>query len=244
MIIMDTGIAISYILIIIITLIGGMYPLVVANAKRLTYFVSFGAGTLLATSFLHMIPESMKLVDSIQLIPKIMLFGFLFLYVVERFVMIHICEEEHCDVHPFGITSFIGLSFHSIMAGITLGAGIEASYSLGLVMLFALIIHKIPESFTLTSIMMHSNYQRKNIIRSLLLYAIMVPAGAIIGTAVFDAKDTGLLGYAIAFSAGMFLHVSVSDLLPEVHKVRDKRNLILASFFAGIVVVYIATLLI
>ncbi len=243
---MDTGIVISYILIIIVTLIGGIYPLVVANTKRLTYFVSFGAGTLLATSFLHMLPESMELVDSVQhaSIPKIVFVGFLFLYVIERFVMIHICEEEHCDVHSFGITSFVGLSFHSTMAGITLGAGIEASYSLGLMMLFALIIHKIPESFTLTSIMMHSNYQRKNIMRLLALYAIMVPAGAIIGTVLFDASETGLLGYAIAFSAGMFLHVSVSDLLPEVHKVREKRNMILASFFAGIMIVYIATVFI
>ncbi len=244
---MDTeiaGIAISYILIIIVTLIGGMYPFVIKSAKHLTYFISFGAGILLATSFLHMLPESMELVDSVQhaSIPKVVFLGFLFLYVVERFIMIHICEEEHCGVHSFGIASFIGLSLHSTIAGITLGAGIEASYSLGLMMLFALIIHKIPESFTLTSIMMHSNYQKKNILRLLGLYAIMVPAGAIIGTAVFDASDTGLLGYAIAFSAGMFLHVSVSDLLPEVHRVREKRNLILASFFVGILLVYAATI--
>lgn len=240
---MDIEIAASYILIIVITLIGGIYPLLVRNAKHLTYFVSFGAGTILATSFLHMLPESMNLLDPVQhaSVPKIVFIGFLVLYVIERFIMIHICEEEHCDVHAFGIVSFIGLSLHSIIAGVTLGAGIEASYSLGLIMLFALIIHKIPESFTLTTIMMHSNYRRDNIIKLLILYAAMVPAGILIGTVAFDSTDSGLLGYAIAFSAGMFLHVAVSDLMPEVHRVREKRNLVLASFFVGIIIVYLAT---
>ncbi|MDP2603781.1 MAG: hypothetical protein Q8S00_14485 [Deltaproteobacteria bacterium] len=71
--------------------------------------------------------------------------GFLLIFVMERFVFIHACEEHECDIHQMGIPAFLGISLHSLLDGVALGAGLLLP-QLGAVVLLAVIVHKMPDS--------------------------------------------------------------------------------------------------
>ena len=106
-----------------LTLAGGLLPLVREwSQSTIRLLLAFGTGVLLGAAFLHMMPEAMHgLGDSVGLW---VLAGFLVIYVLERFVMLHPCEEEHCAFHHMGLAAFLGITLHSLIDGFALGAGL------------------------------------------------------------------------------------------------------------------------
>ena len=68
--------------------------------------------------------------------------GFLGIYVMEKFIMVHPCEEGACDYHKIGVAAYVGIGFHSILDGVAIGAGNMLNISL--VILLAVTIHKFP----------------------------------------------------------------------------------------------------
>ena len=131
-----------------------------------------------------------------------------------------------------GLAAFFGLSVHTFVNGVALGAGYLSGIA-GVVTL-AIAAHKLPEAFTLTAILLHENYRRIRIVFMSLLFMTMIPLGVVAVQFWAVSPGTPLTGYALAFSAGTFLHIAVSDLLPEVHKSSHHRLVILSAFIIGV----------
>ena len=109
--------------VIFISLLGGFLPLMRALSQRaLALLLSFSAGVLLGAVFFHMLPEVSSALGANLGLP--VLAGFLLIFVMERFVFVHACEEHDCDIHQMGIPAFLGISLHSLLDGIALGAGL------------------------------------------------------------------------------------------------------------------------
>ncbi len=224
-------------IIIFIAWLGGLIPFYFRENLRLIHlFISLGAGVLLGAAFLHMIPDAVEYIG-----PKVglgTLLGFLSLYLLEKFIMTHPCPAEHCEYHKLGLTAFIGLSLHSLITGLALGAGIMVP-RLGLIVFLAVLFHKLPASLSLTSLFIKEHYSNKKLFSYLTAFSLMVPLGAFI--TYFFFKETAshqTIGYLIAFSAGTFLHVAADDLLPEVHLHGTDRIARLITFLAGLVIIW------
>ena len=235
---MIESLAVYSLLIIAAALIGGLLPLV-ANWQRHTVrlFISFGAGVLLGAAFLHIIPESADLIQAAMGVP--LLLGFLTLYIFEKFVMVHSCEAEDCHYHELGWPAYIGLSLHSIVTGLVLGTGILVP-QVSLVIFLAIFFHKIPESFSLASLLVHGEVPKKRIFIAILIFSLIVPVSALVTLLIFDSVSTRLIGWLLAFSAGTFLHVAADDLLPEVHSAQLNRKTSLAIFLGGLFIMWIS----
>lgn len=213
--------------------LGGVLPLILPRLRpHLSVALSISAGIMLGTACLHLLPDAMHLVGAD--VGWALLAGFLFLYFFEQFVTVHICEAMGCEFHHIGIAALFGLSVHTFVNGVAMGAGFVSGIG-GLVTL-AVAAHKLPEAFTLTSILIHENYRRLNIALMSLLFMGMIPLGVAAVQYLSISPQSPLTGYALAFSAGTFLHIAVSDLLPEVHKSSHHRLIILAAFVVGIAV--------
>ncbi|MDQ7054336.1 MAG: ZIP family metal transporter [candidate division KSB1 bacterium] len=233
-----TKVLLYSILIILIALAGASILIVSAWQRRtIRLFISFGAGVLLGAAFLHMIPEAAHLIQGSVGPP--MLLGFLSLFIFEKFIMVHACEAEDCDFHTVGLSALIGLSLHSMVTGIALGASLIAP-QLSLVVFIAVALHKFPESFSLASILAHENYSRGKIFLGVFWVAVMVPVGAILTLLVLGSVSDFTVGWLVAFSAGTFLHIAADDLLPEVHTSTLDRKSSLGIFLAGIVLMWIS----
>jgi len=255
-------------------LAGGALPLF-ARVRRSDLLLSFSAGIMLGAAFFHMLPEAVE--DGGGAAVPFVLVGFLLLYLLERFVLVHVCAEpgpnarlstggaplhpadahDHhpeedvhvhaegtgCDVHTLGLAAWIGLSVHTLVDGFALGAA-SVQPELGALVFLAILAHKIPNSFSLSAILLSEGYGRGKAVLMNAAFALMVPVGAgiyvLLREAVLAARFTSL---ALAASAGTFLHLALSDILPDLHRRGASRWRLSAAMVAGIGIMGALTLL-
>lgn len=216
------------------TVISGLIPVLGRwKEDHLHGFVSFSAGILLATAFLHLLPDTLER-TSPHTVGFFILASFLGLFILEKFVMLHPCEETHCDYHTVGITAFVGMIIHTFFDGFALGAAIKAGGTLPRMVFFALMAHKIPSSFALGSILCKAKWPKARIALFILIFASIIPLGTVISLNVLNEIGGEWVGVALALSLGTFLYISTSDFLPEVHHPHGSRLKSLIYFLSGI----------
>jgi len=204
------------------------------SEKLLKLFVSLGAGLLIGMAFLHMLPEAAELVP--HAFGLWFLIGFLLLLILERFVMVHACDEGDCHYHTVGITAFAGLTVHGVLEGFALASS-EFATGLGPIILFAILFHKAPAATALSSMLSLADMSRRQIILFVTGIALATPIG--LCTAYFALTNTKFVepaGVLLAVSAGTFLYIAACDLLPELHKTTEEKGKRLAAFMFGIAI--------
>jgi zinc and cadmium transporter len=221
--------------------VGGIIPSFISwTRKQLHLLLSLSAGLMIGATFLHLLPDSIELIG--REAPVWALAGFLFLYLIERFVTVHVCEAMDCEVHPMGIAAVVGISMHALTDGIALGSGLLVN-GLGFIVFLTIFFHKLPEAFALTTILLHETKSRGRIIFFNILLIAMVPLGALLVYGFAGANNPKLAGIALAFSAGTFLHISLSDLLPDIHRHTDRPHRVCLCFLIGLAVMFFLNIL-
>ncbi|HVP44710.1 MAG TPA: ZIP family metal transporter [Terriglobales bacterium] len=184
--------------------------------RYLKYFVALGAGFMLATSLMEMVPESLHLGGPKA--PLIILAGYLIVHFFEHTVTphFHFGEETHKDEFVHTHKSFsvlVGLMIHTFFDGIAIASGFLVSSWLGWVVFLAVFLHKIPEGFTVASVMLASGRSRAIALGSSALLGAATVAGVLTMSLLAEFLSAGL-----ALSAGVTIYVAASDLMPEVNK--------------------------
>jgi len=141
----------------------------------------------------------------------------------------HNTAECHNHGHTHGISWLgiaAGLSIHTLIDGIALAASVNSqatastSFTLfGLGTFLAICLHKPLDAVSITSLMHAGGWSRGRINLVNTGFALMCPLGAamtLLGIHQFPAFRQEIMGPALAFSAGVFICISLSDLLPEM----------------------------
>ena len=184
--------------------------------RYLKYFVALGAGFMLATSLVEMVPESVKLRGFRA--GFLVLLGYLLIHFFEHTVTphFHFGEETHTaefvEAHK-GISVLFGLMIHTFFDGIAITAGFLVSNWLGWIIFIAIFLHKIPEGFTVASVMLASGRSRGLAWGASVLLGAATLAGVLTMVLFRHAVSAGL-----PLSAGVTIYVAASDLIPEVNK--------------------------
>ena len=202
--------------------------------KRNTIFLmSFAIGLLLANAFFHLLPEAIEKSSSWF---YWVLFAIITFYFIEHFVIIHSCQEEGCEVHAFGVTSFLGITFHSLIDGIIIGISFGVGAGIGILTSLAVIFHKTAEGiFTYTLLSSDEKTRTKAILLSWIV-ALAMPVGAVLSFLLIPKTSDVILGNLLAIAAGSFIYIGASDLIPETHKKQSFWNIFLV--ILGIVFVF------
>ena len=210
----------------------GIFPFFWRHKKDFSDpLLAFGAGVLLSAAFLHMLPSSISEIGERSGV--FVLCGFVLMVLIDRFTMAHPCGEESCPTHRIGMVAFLGLSIHSIISGIALGISLLKPDSVNIALLAAILIHKIPETLALMTLLKSSGYKKDRLFSFLFMFACMGPAGILLGKhASLDNKN--LLGVALAVSTGTFIYIAASDLLPYLHKKLRQKWFNLVAFLLGL----------
>jgi ZIP family zinc transporter/zinc and cadmium transporter len=184
--------------------------------RYLKYFVALGAGFMLATSLIEMVPESLELRGRGAAL--LILAGYLIVHFFEHTVTphFHFGEETHHDefVHRHKSYSvLIGLLIHTFFDGIAIASGFLVSNWLGWIIFLAVFLHKIPEGFTVSSVMLASGTSRGSAWGASVLLGAATVAG-VFTMAVFRHN----VASGLPLAAGVTIYVAASDLVPEVNK--------------------------
>ncbi|MBI1335603.1 MAG: iron permease [Phycisphaera sp.] len=132
----------------------------------------------------------------------------------------------------------VGLTLHSVLAGVALGASFQFEKSIGsawpgIAVFLVIFLHKPFDSMTLGALMAVGGWSPvwRHVING--LFAMAIPLGVVLfelGAAAAHGHGQSVINPALAFSAGLFLCIALSDLLPELqfhHHDRVKLSLML-----------------
>jgi zinc and cadmium transporter len=186
-----------------------------------------------------MLPETGKVLTDTIGWP--VLGGFLLIFVMERFVFVHACEEHGCDIHHMGIPAFLGISLHSLLDGLALGAGLLLP-QLGPVVLLAVLIHKMPDSLSISSILLAAGWERRKVALLNLIFSLTTPTGALIAYWFFRDLTPRNVANALGVSAGTFLAIATADILPQIHRIEQRNPLTLLFLVFGLAVSWLGRL--
>jgi zinc and cadmium transporter len=205
------------------------------HREYLKYFLAFGSGFMLAAAFLEMVPQSLAM---LHVSPGFILAGYLLVHLFEHGFAPHFHFGEEVHTHELldpqvSISALVGLLSHTFFDGVAIASGFIVSNHLGFIVFLAVILHKLPEGFTVASIMLASGRSKG--------FSLLAAAGLGIATlagVLSMGLATGLVQYGLPLSAGVTIYVAASDLMPEVN---EEPGVKLSLWVFGGVVLFIAT---
>ncbi len=177
-----------------------------------TASLSFGAGVLLATTFLELLPEALARGGNDVLSASMA--GMIGFFALER-----VLHENHSDaaIHagPSRYLILIGDGVHNFIDGVVIAASFVISPTLGLTTTLAVAAHEIPQEFADYGILVSGGFTRRVALQLNFLSGLTAILGAIV-CLMFQETIEKNLGWFMAATAGMFLYIAASDLMPEL----------------------------
>src|SRR6202142_993029 len=209
------------------------------SARALRYFVALGAGFMLAAALLEMLPEAFSL--NMRWAAPLILCGYCGVHLLEHTLVPHFHFGEETHHHEFlsAKTSYsvlLGLATHTFFDGVAIGSGFVLSHWLGWILFFAVFLHKIPEGFTMASVMLAGGRGPAAALNS----ALFLGAMTVLGVQVINLEPSWVR-VGLPLSAGVTIYVAATDLVPEVNREPGLRMALV--FFVGVAVFFILRLL-
>ena len=198
--------------------VAGAVIVTTVHSKRhapLRYFVAGGAGFMLAAAFVRMLPEATQVPHAFLFV----LLGYFGVHLFEHTFAphFHFGEETHPEamLRPAaGWLAVLGLGVHTLFDGVAIAAGYMVSPTLGGLLFLAVLVHKVPEGFTIASLLLAGGHSRSTAVAAGGVLGLLTLGGALLTGRVAEQH----VGYALALSAGVTIYVAASDLIPEVNR--------------------------
>jgi len=212
---------ISVFIVSILSLVG-IFTLAVKKdnlEKALLFFVSFSAGALFGGAFLHLLPEAVEAYGFTAEVSLYLILGILFFFILEKFI-----HWRHCHIptsshhpHPVAFTNIVGDGMHNLIDGMIIGGAYIAGPSVGIAATVAVVLHEIPQEIGDFGVLLHAGLSKLKALLFNFLSALMAVIGVIISLLIGTNMD-GYLLYLLPITAGGFIYIAGSDLIPELHK--------------------------
>jgi len=198
--------------------------------RVLSFFLALGAGFMLATSLVEIIPEAIRLAGNAALFA--VLAGYFLVHFFEHTVAHHFHFGEETHAHEMqarhaSVSALAGLSIHTFFDGVAIASGFLVSNWLGTVIFLAVFLHKLPEGFTVSSLLLAGGGTRKTA-----LWGSVILGGATVMGVLLMGVVKASVSYALPISGGVTLYVAATDLIPEVNRERSPGGM--ALIFLGV----------
>lgn len=231
---------------------------------RTQVVMSLVAGFILGMALFHLLPHSLERVqghEGVAMVAGCMVLGMVTMVILLRVFQFHQHDfsseasdlyggshgREH-DLASISSSSLLGialgLSLHTVTEGLALGTSVRIDEGLlpGLAVFIAIMLHKPLDAYSIIVMMNSAGFSRRACNLANLAFALLCPlvaAASFWGVGMIGHLDEGaVIGYTLAFAAGAFLCISLSDLLPEVQFHSHDRGKLLLALVFGISLAY------
>ena len=232
---------------------------------RTQIVMSLVAGFILGVAMFHLLPHSLERISGPGIVERAvgwMVLGMVLMIFLLRIFHFHqhdfsneasdLYDDDdhgHGAVHSrslFGVA--IGLGVHTVTEGVALGTIMQMGPShedgvtlAGLGVFLAILLHKPLDAYSIVSMMKSAGHSQRARTLANVGFAILCPVVAIAsfgGVELLGLEEGATVGYVLAFAAGAFLCIALSDLLPEIHFHSHDRGKLIASLLVGISLAY------
>uniref|UniRef100_A0A3Q2FL21 Zinc transporter ZIP12 n=1 Tax=Cyprinodon variegatus TaxID=28743 RepID=A0A3Q2FL21_CYPVA len=214
----------------------------------LQLFVGLAVGTLSGDALLHLIPQILGLHDSThshgdelyiehkEYLWKILgmiagIYGFFLIERIFSFLSSGTTEEPSfahtlfvCpgqEVPLLAVMVIVGDSLHNFADGLVVGAAFSSSAETGMATTVAILCHEIPHEMGDFAVLLSSGLSVKIAVLMNFLSALTAFMGLYIGLCV--SSDTDVQQWIFSVTAGIFLYLSLVEMLPEMNRVKTNR---------------------
>jgi zinc and cadmium transporter len=208
--------------------------------RLLFCFIGFSAGALIGSAFLHILPEALEKAPSVTIFSNLIL-GIVIFFMLERYFYWRHCHEGVCDVHAFSYLNLVGDGFHNFLDGVLIAVSYLASIKLGIITTVAIILHEIPQELGDFGVLVYGGFSKKKAILCNFLSALTAIFGSLLGYFITDFAR-GFSIFILPVTAGGFIYIATSDLIPEIHKEKSLKRSTIAfiAFLLGIIFMALA----
>lgn len=187
------------------------------SIQKITLFlVSFAVGGLLGDAFIHLIPESFESISNPSTTSLLILSGLLLFFILEKILLWHHCHEVDChqDSKHIVTLNLVGDSVHNFIDGALIAASFNVSYLVGFTTTIAVILHEIPQEIGDFGIMLHHGFS----ISKTVFYNFLSALASVLGVSLIFLLNLDLSAYLLPITAGGFIYLAATDLIPELHR--------------------------
>lgn len=210
--------------------------------KMIFLMVSFAVGGLLGDAFIHLIPESIEQLGSSAAACFFVLAGIILFFILEKFILWRHCHIPTSEDHPHPVVfmNIIGDGAHNMFDGLAIGASYMISLPVGIATTLAVILHEIPQEIGDFGILIHGGLSTWRALFFNLVSALFAVIGAIIALSVGPHLKE-VLAALLPVTAGGFIYMAGSDLIPSLHDQKDfpKAWLQLVFILLGIAIMFL-----
>lgn len=226
-----------------IAFVGGLSLVRQKSSVSLTSsFVSFAAGVMLTAALLDLLPEALE--EAGPRVTQPIFLGVLLFFFLERFLLwFHHHHEPH-GVKPTSLLVLIGDGLHNLIDGVAIASAFLVGPAIGLTTTVAIAAHEIPQEIADFSLLIHGGMKKTTALLLNFLSGLTALVGAVSAYFYLEAFE-GAIPTVLGFTAGMFLYIACSDLIPEMHKdfAKQKRWQQTLPFVVGVGIMWMLTLL-
>ena len=180
--------------------------------------VGLAVGALFGDVFIHIIPEMSQdwhFYSGLLIVAGILLFA-----VIERLLHWHHHHGNHKDCShnkqlPSITMLLIGDSIHNFIDGALIAASFLTSIELGMATTIAVVLHEIPQEISDFGAMVALGLKRKKALLLNFVSALTAIAGTLLILVIGD-KTNLISGILLPITAGGFIYIAGTDLLPEL----------------------------
>jgi len=192
--------------------------------------VSFSVGLLLATAFLHSLPEAFS--DSSASLAQmfsLLLGGILFFFMLEKVALLRHNHHHEGDGHNHhvghdaeeagksGWMILVGDGVHNFVDGILIAAAFIANPQIGILTAIAIVGHEIPQQIGNFMVLLNAGFSKKRALIYNFICALLAVVGGVLGYAFLE-QSIAWIPYLLVFASSSFIYIAVSDLMPQMNR--------------------------
>ncbi|MDZ7782841.1 MAG: ZIP family metal transporter [Halioglobus sp.] len=225
--------------------------------------MSLVSGLMLGVAFFHLLPHSVVLLNdrgAVDFSVTWLMAGLIAMLLLLRLFHFHQHDFSHehggahdshhphddnGSVHSLSWAGIaLGLGLHTLIDGVALGAVMHGSSSsggfLGIGVFLAILLHKPLDAMSIVTVMRAGGWSIGAQRVANLSFALLCPLGALLFYFGVDlaTESSRIVAASLAFAAGTFICIALSDLLPEVHFHSHDRTKLTLAFLLGIALAY------
>ena len=223
----------SVVLVSLFSLVG--IVLLLLKERILSYvvilLVSFSSGSLFGDAFIHLLPETVAEHGFTVWVSIFILCGIAGSFVVEKIIhWRHVHYPEQAEIEAFAYMNLLGDAVHNLLDGVVIAAAYAVDIRVGVATTIAILFHEIPQEMGDFGVLIQGGVSRKRALFFNFVTALTALVGAVVTILLINFVNQVIV-FLIPFSAGTFIYIAGSDLIPQLHKEKAVRNSLLQLLF-------------